>query len=269
MSRGFIQVIFLIAILIIGAFFAWPVVKGLTQSLGDFLPRIGTYSPPPKKLTPPPQQIIQEKKTSPPVIAKKEPDLTPPKMLNPKPLSVEAGSLETIFGLETDEKSFCKYDLVSGLSLESMQKFFSETNATSHSVLITTLVSGKQHVFYVKCKDLAGNESKDDLKISFYVPPPKDTTPPSRRYPSPAGELPRGTKETIMTITTDEPAICRYSSDPSLQGSDFSSDEHKTYHYTNVAGLEDGKAYDYFVNCCDLSQNCNSGNVLISFKVAK
>ena len=200
-------------------------------------------------------------------------DKNPPLSSDPKPVgSLPSNTLKTTISLKTDEIATCRYSVYENVDYDAMFNFFQNTDSTFHSTEITTLSSGKEFKFYVKCADKAGNKNSDDFLISFKVEEVKDTTPPERRYLSPEGILPAGTKSTTLTVTTDEKAYCYYST---YQGKDFwsgsrsfSQNETQTYHTSIVSGLEDGRSYDFFVRCVDLAGNSNTGDVLIRFQVA-
>lgn len=201
------------------------------------------------------------------------PDATSPFRSNPAPtkdLPVE--TRKTMISLETDEKAICRYGDVSGLSYDSMRNIFSDTNAFSHSTLVTGLSEGGEYKYYVKCADEHSNKNNDDFIISFKVKLPEDLTPPERRNLEPIATLPAGTTKTIISVSTNEPASCRYSF---TQGNDyrsmkysFSANKTKTWHTANVKDLGNGMAYEYFVRCKDLAGNVNMGDAMISFSVA-
>lgn len=96
--------------------------------------------------------------------------------------------------------------------------------------------------------------------------PGGDTTPPARSDGSPTGTLPAGTTSTTLSLTTDEPATCRYSTTARVA---YNRMEHtfsttgKTSHMTTVGGLEDGTTYTFYVRCRDTNKNANPGDYLI------
>ncbi|MBI2626266.1 MAG: hypothetical protein HYW69_01585 [Candidatus Nealsonbacteria bacterium] len=209
-------------------------------------------------------------------IAPIEPDVTPPKRLNSQPKdksSLPAETRKITLGLETDENATCKYGDVAGLSYNSMQHFFDQTSAVSHSTLITTLSEGGQYEYFIKCQDEAGNTNIDDFSVSFSVKLPDDKTPPILTNPSHQGAiLPKDTKEMVIAISTNEPASCRYSANAgtaysSMPGSFSYYDQTQKFHTKNITGLQNGKIYDFFVRCRDSAGNSNIGDVLISFSV--
>jgi lipoate-protein ligase A len=111
----------------------------------------------------------------------------------------------------------------------------------------------------------------DDFEISFKVKAPEDVTPPVRRGLNPTGVLAAGTTTTTISVWTNEPAYCRYSTEPETlyksMRKRFYQNEKKTYHYLKIKDLEDGKTYDLFVRCKDLEGNANTGDVMIRFSV--
>ncbi|MDO8265225.1 MAG: hypothetical protein Q7T34_02550 [Candidatus Parcubacteria bacterium] len=201
-----------------------------------------------------------------------KPDLIPPKRSNLLPkYDLPAGTLKTIISMETDEVAACRYSQASGTDYDAMINTFSAGNTLSHSVLITTLNQTAVNNFFIKCKDNFGNKNIDDSLIAFSVKPAPDITPPERRNLAPSGVLLPGIKEILMSVSTDEKAHCRFST---TQGksygtmeSSFSSNKTYTYHTFIKKGLENGVFYDYFIKCCDFSNNCNDGDVMLRFSV--
>jgi hypothetical protein len=221
-------------------------------------------------ISPPKEEIKQ--KEQPPEKAK-ESDSTPPTLLNPRPTgALSAQTRKTYLSLETDEKATCRYSDVSGVYYEYMQHKFSTDNGLFHYALITTLSEGKSYVYYARCMDEGGNKNMEDLVISFRVKEPEDTTPPRRTNAYPQGDvLPVGTSETMIGISTDEPAVCRYDTragtDYDSMDYNFSTDKYKKYHTATISGLVDGQAYGFYVRCEDLKGNKNTGDVLIRFQI--
>lgn len=203
-------------------------------------------------------------------------DSNPPQRYDASPAKdaeLPTETRQTTISLKTDEKATCKYSTVSGMSYDSMNNLFSETNGTSHSTLVTGLSEGKTYTYYVKCKDLNNNKNTNDFTISFEVKELKDVIPPERKNPYPSGDnFPAGTKEAMASIVTNEAASCRYHPTQGIEYSSmrysFSADKAKTYHTAKITGLQNGKSYEYFIRCKDLAGNVNTGDVMISFRVA-
>ena len=100
--------------------------------------------------------------------------------------------------------------------------------------------------------------------------PLEDRTPPMISNISHQGDtLPSGTREAAISVSTDEPASCKYATNP--ESSSYSSmpwyDQTRRFHVKTITGLRDGMSYDFFVRCQDFNGNSNTGNVLISFSV--
>lgn len=222
--------------------------------------------------TPPSSSAGQNQ--SPPAQQKTEnlPDTVPPLRSDPQPTgNLPSNTLKTTVSLKTDEIAACRYSNYENVSYDAMYNFFQNTDSTFHSTEITTLSPDTEFNFYAKCVDKFGNKNIEDFEINFKVEAIKDVTPPERRYLSPSGILPAGTKSTTLTVTTDEKAYCYYST---YQGKDFwsgarsfSQNETQTYHTSIVSGLEDGKTYDFYVRCVDLAGNTNIGDILIRFQI--
>lgn len=96
-------------------------------------------------------------------------------------------------------------------------------------------------------------------------------TVPQRSAGAPAGILSSATVQTTASLTTDVPAVCKYSATPNTDYSAMSSTfdvTGGTLHSTTLTGLTSGSTYNYYVRCQDLSGNPNTGDYLIAFSIA-
>ncbi|MFH1423441.1 MAG: hypothetical protein ABIG29_00600 [Candidatus Nealsonbacteria bacterium] len=94
---------------------------------------------------------------------------------------------------------------------------------------------------------------------------------PQRSGLYPTGTLPSGTKETIISVSTDVAAYCRYDKDPdtaynSMSGS-FTYNKEKTFHSIKVTGLETGTNYTYYIRCRDMDSVKNIDDAVVRFNV--
>ena len=99
-----------------------------------------------------------------------------------------------------------------------------------------------------------------------------DSTPPSRSNGQPTGTLSPGTTLTIISLTTDETATCKYSTTPNTAYASMAntfSTTGTTFHSTTVSGLENGGRYTYYVRCEDAASNANPDDYPITFSVAE
>ncbi len=99
----------------------------------------------------------------------------------------------------------------------------------------------------------------------------EDITPPSRSNGQPTGTLPAGTTQATLSVTTNEVAICRYSTTSRVSYGSMPntfSTTGGTSHSTIVLSLSDGNSYNYYVKCQDTSLNNNTDDYIISFSVA-
>lgn len=122
------------------------------------------------------------------------------------------------------------------------------------------------HVFTVRALDAAGNIDSTPASFAWNI-----NLPPAVSTGSPWGKLKDGTRQTTISVATDENATCKYSYG---SGSDFSSmnafsTTGATSHSTVISGLSDGKSYGIFVRCQDVNGNISQSDYLISFKVDK
>ena len=97
-----------------------------------------------------------------------------------------------------------------------------------------------------------------------------DNTPPSRDNGRPNQDLPAGTTSATLSLTTNESAICRYSTiaetEFALMESSF-SDIEATTHSTEITGLENDQIYTYYCRCRDSEGNINIDDYEISFYI--
>ncbi|OGE79154.1 MAG: hypothetical protein A2751_05960 [Candidatus Doudnabacteria bacterium RIFCSPHIGHO2_01_FULL_46_14] len=99
-----------------------------------------------------------------------------------------------------------------------------------------------------------------------------DTTAPIRSNGAPSGTLASGTTQTTLSLSTDENAICRYSTVADIAYSamtDTFSTTGATSHSTTVSGLANGQSYTYYIRCEDTAGNANPNDYSISFSVSE
>ncbi|HKW34935.1 MAG TPA: hypothetical protein VJN92_18130, partial [Candidatus Acidoferrum sp.] len=94
---------------------------------------------------------------------------------------------------------------------------------------------------------------------------------PVRSGGQPTGVLPATTSQTMLSLTTDENATCRYSTTPgvaySSMGNTFSSTGSMA-HSTLLTGLVSNTNYSYYVRCQDAAGNANTYDYAIVFTVS-
>ncbi len=97
-----------------------------------------------------------------------------------------------------------------------------------------------------------------------------DSTAPVRSAGSPSGTLVVGTTSTTLSLTTDETATCKYSTNSGTAYGSMTafSTTNSTTHSTGISGLSDNTSYTYYIKCADADGNTNSSNYTISFSVA-
>jgi len=79
-----------------------------------------------------------------------------------------------------------------------------------------------------------------------------------RSNAAPIGWLVYGTTETIMSLVTNYPAVCRYTTASGTLYADISNDfsyasstQYYAYHTATISSLVNGEQYDYYVRCKD------------------
>ncbi|OGL69480.1 hypothetical protein A3D60_04140 [Candidatus Uhrbacteria bacterium RIFCSPHIGHO2_02_FULL_47_29] len=103
------------------------------------------------------------------------------------------------------------------------------------------------------------------------ISPPSDATPPFLSNGSPTSQLPAGTTQTTLSLTTDGNSTCKYSTTAGTSYSSMPSTFSTTgsaNHSTPITGLADGQSYTYYARCQDTANNPNTSDYPISFSVA-
>jgi hypothetical protein len=77
----------------------------------------------------------------------------------------------TTLQITTDVNASCKYNSVSGkMYADSTSILFTTTNTKTHTTIVSNLTSGKQYMYYIKCKNIQTNlENTKDAKIQFSI----------------------------------------------------------------------------------------------------
>ncbi|MFH0952311.1 MAG: hypothetical protein V1838_03935 [Patescibacteria group bacterium] len=189
---------------------------------------------------------------------------------------------EVTLSVNTDRASYCRYSTEPNKTYSSMsQRFSYENTKTIHTAKIKGLQSGT-HTYYVRCSALKGTTNTEDAQIQFKIgagtgggsyQPGSQTSdaPPVRLNLAPSGSLAVSTTTVTLSLSTNEAANCRYSTDPnkaySSMSQRFSYNSSKLYHTAEVKGLTDNKLYKYYVRCQDTKGNANNEDAIISFGV--
>jgi hypothetical protein len=209
-----------------------------------------------------------------------QPGDAPPLRFNLSPSgSIATGITTATLSLNTNEAAYCRYSTSPNQEFSSMGGRFSyDSSKTIHTYELKGLSDNKLYEYYVRCKDMKGNENNEDVKISFGVggvstpssPYAGDTNPPSRFDPYPDDEdLSADTRKVTISLKTDETAFCRYSNISGMSYDSMSAftNTNATFHSTEVTGLSEGRSYEYYVRCADSLQNKNTNDFVISFNV--
>ncbi|MCR4323330.1 MAG: fibronectin type III domain-containing protein [Candidatus Azambacteria bacterium] len=205
------------------------------------------------------------------------PDIMPPTFIFTSPAALlPVDTTSTTLAGTTDEPATCRYSTTSG-PYSSMTLFSSDLGApgTNHSQLLTGLTNGASYIYYVKCRDTAPlpNTNITDVVHMFQVDSPgPDLAAPVIVSSSPASAppLPASTTSVTMSVTTNENADCRYSTNsatPFLTMTDNFLGS-GTGH-TVVLPVSSGTSYLYYVRCQDTpAGNPMTSSYPLSFSVA-
>ncbi len=124
-------------------------------------------------------------------------DITPPVVQSHSPSGVIPAPYVTLEVI-TNEEASCKYSGIPNVAYANQLSSFQITGGTTHKASLENLADDL-YQFYVRCKDLAGNEAQADYKITVEINAPP-TAALKLSKPSPLRE---GTTE--VTVTVSEP----------------------------------------------------------------
>jgi hypothetical protein len=147
-------------------------------------------------------------------------------------------------------------------------------NLTSAVVIdnsnVNTSIAGSYSATY-NVTDSSSNVAEAVARTINVIEKP-DLNVPVRTNGKPSGKLPAGTKEILLTLATDEDAICSYSSQAGTNFQDMTNEIStipSTNHSVMVQGLKDKSNYKFYIRCQDKLENTNLDDYQISFSVAK
>src|SRR3989344_8010310 len=97
-----------------------------------------------------------------------------------------------------------------------------------------------------------------------------DITAPGRSNGAPSGILPFSVTSANISLSTDELAVCRYSTTPGTAYSSMTNVFSTTpgTSHSKIISVAQGQTYNYYIRCNDTSGNINGNDYSISFSVA-
>ncbi len=98
-----------------------------------------------------------------------------------------------------------------------------------------------------------------------------DANAPVRSNGQPTGTLTAGTVQAIISLTTNEPAVCKYSTSAGANYDAMTGNFSATggiSHSVLAPGLQNGSNHTYYVRCSDSLSNKNTDDFAINFSVA-
>lgn len=105
-----------------------------------------------------------------PEIIPEEDDITPAVIVNLTELwELEAGTSQVNISFNTNEIANCKYSNNSNQIFNSMEYHFTNSDWLSHSAQISWLEDDNNYIYYIKCRDLHGNDNPIDTQIIFSI----------------------------------------------------------------------------------------------------
>ncbi|MEM2956342.1 MAG: NosD domain-containing protein [Candidatus Pacearchaeota archaeon] len=153
-----------------------------------------------------------------------------------------------------------------------LDEILNQTNSTTKNNTLTNFliegISYGMHNWSIECDD--GELSNISEKRYFSI---ADTLAPliTIIYPSQNSEFPAETSETLINISTDEIATCRYN----LTNSTFNFSDGIEFTNTNAlehsflfTGLSNGQTYTLYYKCNDSHGNINENSTMHTFSIA-
>jgi Concanavalin A-like lectin/glucanases superfamily/Chitobiase/beta-hexosaminidase C-terminal domain/Right handed beta helix region len=114
--------------------------------------------------------------------------------------------------------------------------------------------------------------SADEIRLLMAVPLGSGgvDTAPLRSTTQSEVQLPAGSREAVIFLTTDEPATCKYDVRAGVAYPEMTvmfASTGTTAHSHTVSGLTDGSTTNYYIKCQDQSGNANTDDFLIKVTV--
>lgn len=138
----------------------------------------------------------------------------------------------------------------------------------TNTITFSSLDDGVYDDCTITVEGVTGNDSNTITVTPFTI----DTSAPTRASASPAGTLDYNTQSATISLTTDDPATCKYGTVAATAYADlpntFTSASGGTNHSALVSGLQNGETYTYYARCAGTAGNTNTDDYLISFDVS-
>lgn len=140
-----------------------------------------------------------------------------------------------------------------------------DTTSTYGVTWDSTGVADGAHTLIAVARDETGNYATSSI-ITVTI----DNTAPELSDVSPGANLPLGTTEATISVTTNENSTCKYSLVADTVFGSMTSFETtgNTLHSQVVSGLSDNISYNYYVKCSDSQGNTNNTDLVIAFTVS-
>ena len=205
--------------------------------------------------------------------------------------NLPTGISQAFLFIQTLTSQNCRYSTDPSADFASMTEFDLTGSTTNRTLLSGLFPLPTINNYLIRCQDTSNPSSETACKVSAKVGTECSANNPCSvgvcvngicQIPqcsnaSPSGVLPEGTQDTTISMTTNDPSLCKYSD--TLFNSDGDTYDFNTMpntmlsvgdagltHYDNVSGLVPGYN-DYFIQCKDNSSGDLSGLCSIQFAV--
>lgn len=189
------------------------------------------------------------------------PELVPPVIAVLYPANASTLSNDTAWtfiNISTNENATCHYSQNSSFSLPGTA--FGYTGAKEHYANFSVSQNTTYGLYY-KCNDSLGNINNASMHHSFSINATPDLQPPQITvvWPANGSYLSNDTTTANISVTTDEAAVCRYSTNSSAA---FANQTNLTVTgqtaHTMPYPVSEGNAYNIYYWCNDTHGNINS-----------
>jgi|GEM_PF-992099 len=201
-------------------------------------------------------------------------DTNPPKMSGLAPIGkIDSADISLI--VVTDEPAYCRHGF-NDKGFDSLGSRFNSSDKRYHSAAITLSGFG-DYLFYVRCRDIAGNTNTSSAIIAFnYISSKKtiaasletkDNDPPKIIDLSPSGQV--SENQVMVSFVTSEKSDCKYDAADKkydLMANTMDSQNGGTTHKKNIS-LELLGKYRFYIRCRD-GYNNTSGLSTVEFEYA-
>lgn len=95
---------------------------------------------------------------------------------------IAAGSTMTYIGVYTNEQAVCRFSRQAGQDFDYIPDEMATADNLAHIARVNGLYDGNTYTYYIRCRDIEGDENSEDYVLSFKVASASDYSEPYNRY---------------------------------------------------------------------------------------